>query len=289
MAQAEPMLTLAAILAASFTASEGRFLALDLPGSQLTALDADGQAAAGSLSGDRGGGFRWQAGQGARTLPEAISVRAISPDGRYVAGSSLDADQIEVASWWDRDADAHALAGVAHALGLGQTPTMATRVDNDLHLLGTTLDGSVQFQWSPGNAARRAPASDPALPACGARRAPTQPPAGLGTPMRFVAASDDGAVWVGHAGSGARRRAVIWTGAAAEPLDGWLRAHGVTVPGDWTLVAATAVDASARHVGGFGLHDGHFDSFIAALPATEAVVCTARANGGPRSTTAIPQ
>jgi len=271
------MPVLAILLVASFAASDGRFVALDLPGSQLTALGADGQAAAGSLSGERGGGFRWQAGQGARMLPEAISVRAISPDGRYVAGSTLDADQIEVASWWDRDADAHPLAGLAHALGFDPMPTVALTVDNELLLGGTTLDGGVHFQWSPGHGPQRAAsANDTALPSCQGRRAPVQPPAGLAAPMRFVAANADGSLWVGHAGNGARRRAVIWPGhGEAQPLDAWLRSNGVVVPDDWTLVAATAIDSSSRHVGGFGLHHGHFDSFIAALPASPAAACAA--------------
>lgn len=281
------MFLAAVVLLASLAASDARFVALDLPGSQLTALSADGEAAAGSLSGDRNGGFRWQAGRGAKALPDAISVHAISPDGRYVAGSSLDGDQIEVASWWDRDGGAHRLDGAARILGLGRAPTAAYAIDDDLHLDGATIDSVTHFLWAPGLEPRRDErAHDTApLPACSGHHAPIDPPAGLTAPLRFVAASADGGLWIGNSGSGAQRRAVVWPGAGpVQPLDIYLRSHGVAVPEGWTLVAATAIDPPARHIGGFGLHDGHFDSFIAALPASTAVACTARTSTGPRST-----
>lgn len=282
------MLTTALIVLASLAAADARFVALDLPGSQLTALSADGRAAAGSLSGDRNGGFLWQAGRGAQALPDAISVRAISPDGRYVAGSSLDGDQIEAASWWERGSTAHRIDGVARTLQLGRAPTTSLAVDDDLRVSGATVDGAAHFRWMPGNEPLRDEHATNVrpLPACAGRHAPTELPPGLSAPLRFVAASADGGLWIGHAGSGAQRRAVVWPGTGPVlALDTWLRAHGVAVPDDWTLVAATALDPSARHIGGFGLHDGHFDSFIAALPANgDAVACTARTTAGPRST-----
>lgn len=285
------MLVAAVLLFASLAVSDARFVALDLPGSQLTALSADGAAAAGSLSGDRNGGFRWQAGRGARTLPDAISVQAISPDGRYVAGSSLDGDQIEVASWWGADGGAHRLDGAARILGLGRAPTAAYAIGNDLRLDGATLDRATHFRWAPGHEPRRDEGAHElaSLPACSGQRAPVDPPPGLVAPLRFVAASADGSVWIGNTGSGAQRRAVVWPGAGpVQPLDAYLRSRGVPVPEGWTLVAATAIDPPARHIGGFGLHDGHFDSFIAALPANDAVACTARTTTGPRSTARQP-
>src|SRR5215467_9829824 len=86
------------------------FHALSLPGSQLDAMSADGRSAAGCLVGGKGGGFRWQEGESPEILTGAMSVRAISPSGHYVAGSALDADQHEIAAFWDAE-------GVAHPIG----------------------------------------------------------------------------------------------------------------------------------------------------------------------------
>jgi hypothetical protein len=38
------------------------------------------------------------------------------------------------------------------------------------------------------------------------------------------------------------------------------------VPRGWTLIATTAVSADGRRLGGFGLKDGRFDSFVIDLP-----------------------
>jgi len=114
-------------LLATSLAAAGEFRALSLPGSQLGALSADGRAAAGGVIGAASGGFRWQEGEAPRLLERAVSVRAMSASGRHVAGSSLDAQLREVATWWDVDGTVHPLGGLASRSG-----TVATGVSAGL-------------------------------------------------------------------------------------------------------------------------------------------------------------
>ncbi|MBO9662164.1 hypothetical protein [Dokdonella sp.] len=296
-----------ALLLSPLPAMAEGFLALDLPGSQLTALADDGRSAAGSLAGSAGGGFRWRQGHGAQTLPHAVSVRGISPSGRYVAGSSLDENADEVATWWDAAADAHRIAGLpgAHSIGrtiddTGQLGGIAhDRDDRRIAFSWTAAGGLQAYESAPtsapaGEAAQASSLSEPltsaeentvdsrvraadidedvrTLPRCpGVAEGSAELPA----PLEFVAASRDGALRVGHAGSSRQRRAVVWTAReGTQRLDVFLAAHGVEVPRDWTLVAATAVDADARRIGGYGLRQHRFDSFIAELPASVRILC----------------
>lgn len=320
------------VLLASTPSFGAGFHALSVPGSQLVALSADGRTAAGGLVGGPSGGFRWREDAPLQVLPAAISVRAISASGRYVAGSSADAAQREVATFWD-DGVAHSIDGIPDgsvlsvAYGVTDQPRVAgTAVDTargstaflwsrneGLHALasagtssgasGISADGRRIFGWSERNATRQGVlwhqghaccvvdaasseiiaanrsgtlmlgiAPDDAgndrpfcwLPDAGASRAPI---AAAQDATRFVAVSDDGRMLAGASGSGAQRVAVVWTDArGVERLDVFLAAEHIAVPQGWTLMAATAVSADGRRLGGFGLQDGRFDSFVIDLP-----------------------
>jgi hypothetical protein len=72
----------------------------------------------------------------------------------------------------------------------------------------------------------------------------------------------------GVAGSGAQRVAMVWTSTrGVERLQDFLAARAITVPAGWSLLAATALSADGRRLGGFGLTDGRFDSFIVDVAA----------------------
>jgi uncharacterized membrane protein len=328
-------------LVASMPSFGAGFRALSLPGSQLAALSADGRTAAGGLVTGASGGFRWREDAPPQTLSGAIAIRAISPSGRDVAGSSLDAGQREVATWWDADGNAHPLGGLpgadarggvlSVAFGVTDEPRVAgTAVDREretkaflwsasegLHALtsagtssgagGISGDGRRIFGWSEEGVARNGAlwidgrvccavdAGGAANEILGANRSATRllgiaheggedetsfrwlPDAGAtsipiaSAPMqgaaRFTAASDDGRLLAGAIGSGAQRVAAVWTEQrGVERLDAFLAAMHIAVPPGWTLMAATAVSADGQRVGGFGLSDGRFDSFVIDLP-----------------------
>jgi len=327
---------LPALLALSSPA-EATFIALDVPGSQLSALSRDGRIAAGSLAGAASGGFRWQAGR-VQLLREAVSARAISASGRYLAGSSLDAAQREVATWWDDHGNPHRMPSLPGASGgvLG----IATGITDEPRVVGMALtaDGrSAAFSWQPPHAPATLPPEagasaratgidadggcvygwterpdgprqaavwngvdgtrradvDWAGEALGATRGCSvvvgvrRRDGGSTEAWRWSAgpgfsalandtghgaqanASDDaGTVLVGSFGSGARRTAAIWTAATGlQALERFLHERNIAVPAGWTLAAATAVSGDGRRIGGWGQHDGHFDSFIVELPA----------------------
>jgi hypothetical protein len=76
----------------------------------------------------------------------------------------------------------------------------------------------------------------------------------------FACSADD-ALRVGSAGEGAARVAVVWT--RVEGLRPLRDALGERERADgWSLMAATAVSADGRRIGGWGQHGGRFDSFI---------------------------
>ena len=318
----------AVVLLASAPCFGAGFHALSVPGSQLAALSADGRVAAGGLVGGPTGGFRWRDGAPPQVLPDAISIRAISQSGQYVAGSSLDASQREVATWWDSDGAAHPIGGLAGADARGGVLSVAYGVTDQPRVAGTATDaarGSTAFLWTRDEGLRalasdgtssgaagissdgrrvfgwtergtvrdgvlwlqdRADAASGEI--VGANRSATvllgvandrpfrwapdgaaseAPIAAAEDATRFVAASDDGRVLAGTRGSGAQRVALVWTqGRGAERLDAFLAAENIGVPSGWTLLAATAVSADGRRLGGFGLLDGRFDSFVIDLP-----------------------
>ncbi|HEU4665158.1 MAG TPA: hypothetical protein VFS55_14110 [Dokdonella sp.] len=329
---------LLALLVATTASAEG-FHALGLPGSQLAALSADGRTGVGGVIGAASGGFRWHEGAAPQWLERAVSVRAVSASGRYAAGSSLDAQQREVATWWDAAGASHALGGLTGAEAIAGVLSAAWGIDDDAQVVGIGANGgdTVAVRWSarsgwqvldaaPGaaigisNDGRRvygwiAPAGEAHHAAMwsdgrswrartvagarddelvGANRAATIvlgaivdsnleigayrwiPPSGaverLASAVRFTASSDDGGVLVGFAGSGAQRVAMIRTrDRGVERLRDLLASRAIDVPSGWSLLAATAVSAEGGRVGGFGLVDGQFDSFVIDLgnaPAT---------------------
>jgi hypothetical protein len=331
---------------ASLPASGAGFAALSMPGSQLGALSADGRVAAGGLVGGASGGFRWREGEGAQALAGAMSVRAISASGRYAAGSSLDASQREVATWWDPAGVAHPVGGFSGADARAGVLSVAYGVTDEPRVVGVAVDAqkaSTAFAWSEGDGLSALDSAGTASAAAGissdgrrvygwseradsarrgvvwnlghlccavetgasaneliganrgatlllgfvreerdretpyrwspdaddARKPFAAPPAP--GPMRFNASSDDGSLLAGATGSGAKRVAVVWTPqGGVERLDSFLAARHVAVPEGWTLMAATAVSANGHRLGGFGLKDGRFDSFVIDLPPSVA-------------------
>ncbi|MBO9661362.1 hypothetical protein [Dokdonella sp.] len=346
---ARPAIALALLgIAVAMPSRAAEFTALGLPGSQLAALSADGCVAAGSISGGEAG-FRWNVGAGVQKLDAAISVRALSASGRYVAGSSLDAERREVASYWDADGRLHRLGGapgvdalsvVSQAFGvtdaaqvvgsLGDaaaafvwTPADGLRLlpgDGAARAEGVSEDGAVIYGWNEGEDGRRRGA----LWSAGTRRslldrehravreiaaASHSARVLLGTlddargataayrwraddgvvalpsrsslqPLHLLSSSEDGRLVVGSAGQGNERRAVIWSAdGGLQPLERWLAGRGIALPAGWQFGAATAISADGRRLGGWGLREGRFDSFVLDLGDGRALpknACAAR-------------
>jgi hypothetical protein len=320
----------------SMSASAGEFRALSMPGSQLAALSADGRSAAGGLIGGASGGFRWQEGAPPRVLAHAVSVHAISASGRYVAGSSLDGGQREVATWWDERGEPHRLGGVPGADGAAGVLSIAQGITDQPEVVGAgangtgpvaftwtaargmraleagatasaaigiSADGRRIYGWSQSTIARQGVVWNEERPCCrfhardheselvGANRAgtillgvadgsaqaiacdgrafaPATPIIGTLPAAKFVAADDAGSLLVGSAGIGAQRSALVWTPQhGVERLQDFLAARAIAVPAGWTLLAATAVSRDGHRLGGFGLSDGRFDSFVVDIAA----------------------
>jgi len=333
------------------------FVAIDLPGAQLNALSANGRSASGSVVGGASGGFRWDENGREHELRDAVSAQGISASGRYVVGSALDAQQREVAAYWDNDSDARLLGGLAGAVARKGVLSIGLAIDDDLDVAGsanTRDDHRVAFDWRVGHGMHRLPTLDEddsgsvlslgqpsgrvlgwsghsaaarrnvswlagsvhaldeplgSAELTGGSRDATillglslrkpsqeafrwtqasgmqpllQATSALPQPVRFNASSDDGRILAGSAGRGAQRVAVVWTAAhGAEPLDAWLVRCGIAVPPGWILIATTAISADGDRIGGYGLHAGHFQSFIIDLPSAE----TAANASGARSMT----
>lgn len=139
-----------ALLVAALPMRNGRaeFIALGLPGSQLAALSADGCTAVGNVSGDGAAGFRWSVGAEVKRLEAAISVRALSASGRYAAGSSLDAERREVASYWDADGRLHRLGG-APGVDAISVVSQAFGITDQPRVVGSVGSAASAFMWSP--------------------------------------------------------------------------------------------------------------------------------------------
>jgi len=325
-------LALVLLPASPIRAAEPAFVALKMPGSQLIALSHDGLTAAGALIGSGSGGFRWSASKGLEALTGAISVQGLSASGRYVAGSSLDADQREVASYWNDEGRITRLGGLPGSAWQSGMLSIASGVSDEPRVVGSARDAAqrtVAFEWSPArgmqplalpplvNVARAAGISDDGrrifgwIEKGGARHGviwndgapkvmggelmgasrdlhvllgladaegrmgmvyrwsdsvrgePLSPPRGLRAPLWLYASSDDGSVFVGSAGTGAARTAVIWTADTGFlPLGRLLSERGIAVPPDWALTAATAVSGDGLRIGGWGQRGGYFDSFV---------------------------
>ncbi|MDC8014856.1 hypothetical protein [Tahibacter soli] len=324
--------TLAAALPGATHAAA--FTPLGLPGSRLAALSADGCVAAGNVA--DGGGFRWSVGGAVVRLDAAISVRALSASGRYAAGSSLDAERREVASWWDADGRVHRLGGAAGVDAISVV-SQAFGVTDEPRVVGGVGDAASAFVWTPrtglavlpapqAGAARAHGVSDDGAIVYGWSETPTGERRGTvwsrGVPRaladgggrevreviaanrtgsvlvgvlgadaayrwseatgivplpaadapQWFGASDDGRVLVGSAGRGDARRATVWTQeSGAQPLAAWLAARGAALPRDWRAHAVTAVSGDGTRVGGWGTHEGRFDSFVLDTAASPRV------------------
>lgn len=186
--------------AAANPAGAGEFIALGLPGSQIVALSADGCVAAGSISG--GGGFRWAVGAQTQRLDAAISVRALSASGRYAAGSSLDDDLREVASYWDADGCLHRLGG-APGVDAISVVSQAFGVTDRPQVVGSVGRSASAFLWSADAGMRLLAMPDADVAA------------------RAQGISDDGRFVFGwsEAEDGHRRGAIWADGAARRPVD----------------------------------------------------------------------
>lgn len=148
------LLFLAAFSSASAPAVT--FLPLDLPGSQLAALSADGCVAAGGVFGDKPAGFRWSAARGAEPLDAAITVHALSPRGDHAAGSSFDSMQREVASYWDAAGKPHRLETLPGLATIGVI-SQAHAITDGPHIVGSARRNGgtrVAFEWTPAGGMR---------------------------------------------------------------------------------------------------------------------------------------
>lgn len=177
-------------------ANAASFTPMGQPGSQVAALSADGCVAAGNVS---GGGFRWRVGGAIVALDAAISVRALSASGRYAAGSSLDAERREVASWWDADGRVHRLGG-APGVDAISVVSQAFGVTDEPRVVGGVGSAASAFVWSPRTGLAVLPAPD-------ARGA------------RAQGISDDGAIVYGwRETSAGERRGTVWSHGAPRAL-----------------------------------------------------------------------
>ena len=181
------------------------FVPIDLPGAQLNALSADGRVASGSVVGSVSGGFRRDESGRVYALPDAVSAQGISASGRYVVGSALDAQQREVAAYWDEDGHARLLGGLPGAVARAGVLSLGFAIDDDLHVAGSanTLDDHrVAFEWRPGEGMHRL------APLEGDDRAGVL---GIGSGAGHVIG------WSGRAAG--TRRNVIWAARSARALD----------------------------------------------------------------------
>lgn len=85
----------------------------------------------------------------------------------------------------------------------------------------------------------------------------------LDRPVQLLASSEDGRLIVCSDGQGKERRAIVRDATAGQqPLERWLAERRSVLPPGWRLAAATAISSDGRRIGGWGLRDGRFDSFV---------------------------
>lgn len=234
---------------------------------------------------------------------------AVSDDGRVV-GTANDREDHDVAFSWTQARGLHALP--LDAAGASSV------------VIGLSDDGERAFGWrstpsarlavvwhgreeraitipsdctDPRGASRDATillglfvsGADPAPCAWNTRTHSAKTLAGsttLPSPLEFTAIGDDGALMAGSAGSGGRRVAIVRSERGVEMLSAFLAARHVAVPQGWNLSAATAISADGCRIGGYGQHDGAFDSFVADVcpdaPASRAAAASRLTSTAPR-------
>ncbi len=181
------------------------FVAIDLPGAQLNALSADGRSASGSVVGGVSGGFRRDESGRVQELRNAVSAQGMSASGRYVVGSALDAQQREVAAYWDDAGEAHLLGGLPGAVARAGVLSIGLAIDDDLDITGsanTRDDHRVAFRWRGDEGMHRLPALD---------QDDSGSVLGLGNAGGRVLG------WSGH--DAAARRNVVWLMGSVHALD----------------------------------------------------------------------
>jgi uncharacterized membrane protein len=190
------------------------FVPIDLPGAQLNALSADGRVASGSVVGSASGGFRSDPSGQAHELPDAVSAQGISASGRYIVGSALDAQQREVAAYWDEDDRVHRLGGLPGAVARAGVLSLGLAIDDELHVAGSANaldDHRVAFEWRPGDGMHRLA------------------PLGGDDSAGVLGIGNGSGRTLGWSGRGAgTRRNVIWAARSARALDEPLGAAELT-------------------------------------------------------------
>jgi uncharacterized membrane protein len=178
-------------------------------------------------------------------------------DGGKALGISHDGNRIY---GWTQTRDRPRHGVLWRADGTAVAPDVDAQVDE---LTGGNGSATILFGIAGDNGSRKRPYRwVPGTPARNLTRADLRSVA----PIRFDAGSADGAIVVGSSGSGSDSIAFVWTPAGgAQPLADFLARRSISIPSGWTLSAATAISSDGHCLGGFGLHDGGFDSFIVDL------------------------
>lgn len=148
------------VATAPLYAAGAGFTSLEAPGSQLLTLSRDGRAGAGSLVGGSTGGFRWSEEEGIALLPGALSVQGMSASGRYIAGSALDAEQREVASYWTAGSGPVRLGGLPDAGWQGGVVSIAFGISDEPRAVGVASDPqqrAIAFEWTADRGMRALP------------------------------------------------------------------------------------------------------------------------------------
>ncbi len=141
---------LAALATAMPSLRAATFISLDMPGSQLSALSHNGCIAVGGVLGGNPAGFRWSAETGTAALKEAIAVHGLSASGAFVAGSTLDAMQREVAVYWDASGAIHRIPPMRDLESVGAI-SQAHAISDEPRVVGSAHrrgGGQFAFEWT---------------------------------------------------------------------------------------------------------------------------------------------
>lgn len=202
--------------------------------------------------------FHWSRAGGMRLLDRrehAGGALGISGDGRRAYGWTQSPGALRQGAVWRLDRaiepeTGDVGAGASELTGANRALTIL------LGQVGARHERPHSYRWQPD---RHVVSPGPA---CGL----------VPCPVKLLGSSEDGQVAVGTAGSGSESMAIVWTTAGGlQPLRSFLSDRSIDVPVGWTLNAATAVSSDGRHLGGYGLRDGRFDSFVAELPARPSI------------------
>lgn len=195
-------LLLAALAAASPAALAATFISIDLPGSLLSALSENGCVAAGGVLGGKPAGFRWTAASGVEPLKNAIAVHGLSSSGAFVAGSTLDGMQREVAGYWDAAGALHPIAAMPGLETVGSI-SQAHAISDEPRIVGSARRPGgtrIAYEWTAADGMH-------ALPF-----------AGRGREFRAIAISDDGHRIAGWGRNGDQLQPLGWSDGRPLPM-----------------------------------------------------------------------